>query len=248
MTHTIFKGMRWNRWSFSFLSRVISNCRFAARRHCPEGFEGAGQRRRILHIRKDREPKEALSGYQYIPPFPLHEDCPMNETPQEYTERILAYQQGRVPARILASTPRRLSKLLRGVPRKKLRARPGNDRWSIAEILAHLADAEIVTGFRLRLVLGSSGVTIHAFDQDVWAEFSQYRKQDPLLSLNAFQTLRRRNVALLKSIPKERWDNFGMHTLRGKETVARIIEMLAGHDINHLRQIEEILRPGGKRP
>ena len=146
----------------------------------------------------------------------------MIETPQQYTERMLSYQRGKNPVNILASTPVRLARLLRRVPRKKLFARPGGDRWSIAEILAHLADAEMVTGFRLRLVLGSSGITVQAFDQDVWAGFSQYNKQDPALSLNAFQAVRRRNVALLKSIPKGLWDNFGMHTERGKETVTRI--------------------------
>lgn len=168
----------------------------------------------------------------------------MDETPQQYTERMLSYQRGKKPVKILASTPLRLTRILRRVPRKRLSARPGGDRWSIAEILAHLADAEMVTGFRLRLVLGSSGITIQAFDQDAWAGFSHYRKQDPALSLSAFQAVRRRNVALLKSIPKELWDNFGMHTERGKETVTRISEMMAGHDINHLRQIEGILRSG----
>ncbi len=167
----------------------------------------------------------------------------MDETPRQYTERMLSYQQGKSPIRVLSSTPARLAKLVRGVPRKKLITRPGTGRWSVAEILGHLADAEMVTGFRLRLVLGSSGVIIQAFDQDAWAGFSQYRKQNPDLSLSAFQAVRRRNVELLKSIPQEMWENFGMHTERGKETVSRIIEMLAGHDINHVRQIKDILRP-----
>lgn len=166
----------------------------------------------------------------------------MNETPRQYTRRILGYQRGKIPTRILASTPSRLNRLLRGVTRRKLTARPAAERWSVAEILAHLADAELVTGFRLRLILGASGITIQAFDQDAWADFSRYRKQDPALSLNAFQAVRRRNVALLKSIPRTMWECYGMHTERGKETVTRISEMMAGHDINHLRQIEEILR------
>ncbi len=167
----------------------------------------------------------------------------MNETPRQYTKRMLSYQRGKSPITILSSTPSRLARLLRGVPRRKLCTRPGTDRWSVAEILAHLADAEMVTGFRLRLVLGSSGVTIQAFDQDVWAGFSRYPEQDPALSLRAFQAVRRRNVELLKSIPEKMWENFGMHTERGKETVSRISEMMAGHDINHLRQIQKILRP-----
>ncbi len=171
----------------------------------------------------------------------------MNETPQQYTDRILAYQQGQVPMKILGSTPLRLEKILRGRSPKQLRTRPKPDRWSAAEILAHLADAELVFGFRLRLILGSSGTTIQAYDQDVWAGYSDYPKQDPALSLAAFQSARRRNVALLKSIPETMWENFGMHSERGKETVTRLSEMMAGHDINHLQQIEGILRPKKSR-
>jgi hypothetical protein len=68
-----------------------------------------------------------------------------------------------------------------------------------------------------------------------------YRKRDPKKSLEAFRALRENNLALLTSLPKPMWDNFGMHTERGKETVTRISEMFAGHDINHLRQIEKIV-------
>ncbi len=168
----------------------------------------------------------------------------MNETPRQYTERILGYQSGQMPLKILASTPTRLVRLLRGVQRRRLAARPAPDRWSVTEILGHIADTEIAVGFRIRLTLGSNGVTTQAFDQDVWADFSNYAKQDPRLSLAAFKALRERNVRLLKSLPKEKWENFGMHEERGKETVTRLSEMLAGHDINHLRQIEGILRPG----
>ncbi len=167
----------------------------------------------------------------------------MIETPQEYTERILGYLKGSAPMSILASTPAKLEKLLRGVPRQKLGKRPESDRWSVAEILAHLADSELVMGFRIRLVLGSNGVTTQAFDQDAWAEYSNYRRQDPKISYEAFRAQRVRNIRLLRQIPPAMWENFGMHTERGRETVTRLVEMLAGHDVNHVGQIEKILHP-----
>jgi len=98
----------------------------------------------------------------------------------------------------------------------------------------------------MRLVLGSNGVTIQGFDQDVWAEFSHYAKQDPKVSLNSFLAERERTVRLLKQVPAERWENYGMHTERGKENLHRIAEMMAGHDVNHLRQIEMVLHVTGK--
>ena len=115
-------------------------------------------------------------------------------------------------------------------------------KWSVVEILAHLADTELVAGFRLRLILGENGITIQAFDQNIWAENFNYRQRDPKKSLEVFRILRENNLALLASLPKSMWENFGMHTERGKETVTRMTEMFAGHDLNHLAQIERIVK------
>ncbi len=88
----------------------------------------------------------------------------MQETPQQYTERILGYVKGKETLKVLASTPKQLSSLLKGVPKKKLLKRSQPDKWSIAEILGHIADTEIVCSFRIRLILGSNGTPIQGFD------------------------------------------------------------------------------------
>ncbi len=166
----------------------------------------------------------------------------MQETPQQYIKRILSYQQWKEPMAILSSTPRKIAKLLRGVPKTTLRTQPGPGKWSVAMILAHLADAEVVTGFRMRLILGSNGTPIQAFDQDVWAAYSRYDTHDPRLSFEAYRAMRERNVRLLRSLPAKMWNYYGMHSERGKETITRMTEMAAGHDINHLKQIERLVR------
>jgi hypothetical protein len=171
----------------------------------------------------------------------------MKETPQQYTQRILGYQKGRKPLEILAATPRQVAALLRGVKKSRLGRRPGPDKWSVTEILAHMADTEIVQGFRLRLILGSNGTPIQGFDQDVWARYSEYAQHDPALSLEALRALRERSVRLLKSVPRSLWENYGMHSERGKETVARVTEMMAGHDINHVAQIRQILKAAPRK-
>ena len=167
----------------------------------------------------------------------------MQETPQQYTERVLGYLHGKKTLAVLAATPKHLAALLKGVRGTRLTKRPAPERWSVAEILGHIADTETVQSFRLRLILGSNGTPIQGFDQDVWAGYSHYAKQDPALSLLAFRATRERNLWLLKQIPREMWDNYGMHSERGKETVTRVTEMMAGHDLNHLIQIRAILRP-----
>jgi len=166
----------------------------------------------------------------------------MQETPQQYTQRVLGYLEGRKPLEILASVPRQIARLVKGVSKKKLATRPAPEKWSVTEILAHLADSEIVHGFRLRLILGASGTPIQGFDQDAWAAVSDYAQHDPALSLEAYRIARERTVRLLKGLPRDAWDHYGMHSERGKETVTRVTEMMAGHDLNHLKAIRDILK------
>jgi hypothetical protein len=166
----------------------------------------------------------------------------MQESPAQYTRRLLGYQQGKRPFSVLATTPRRIGKLLRGATNKKLKGKPAPGKWSIGEILAHMADTELTFGFRMRLVLGSNGTRIQAFDQDVWATNFRYERQDPRASFDAYRTQREHNLRLLRLLPRGMWTYYGMHEERGKETIKRMTEMVAGHDLNHLKQIEKILR------
>ena len=165
----------------------------------------------------------------------------MPETAQQYVQRIAGYLEGKEPLKVQQGTAKRLQQLIKGADRKKLNKRPAPEKWSVTEILAHLADAELVAGWRLRLILGQNGAPVQGFDQDAWAGTFNYAKRDPSHSLAVFQVLRENNLALLKSVPKELWENYGMHSERGKETVAHIVKLYAGHDINHMKQIEAIL-------
>ena len=166
----------------------------------------------------------------------------MQETTQEYTQRILGYIEGKNPMDIIAAVPRKVERLAKGVTKKRLRKQPAPGKWSVTEILAHLADAEIVWAFRIRLILGSSGTLIQGYDQEVWAGYSDYPSHDPALSLECWRVNRQSTLRLLKGLTTEQWQFFGMHSERGKETVTRVSEMMAGHDINHLRQVEAILK------
>src|SRR5579864_7454262 len=166
----------------------------------------------------------------------------MQETPQQYTQRVVGYVEGKQPLAVQSATAKKLERLIKGVPASKLRKRPAPDKWSVAEILAHLADAEIVGGFRVRLILGAPGTPIAAFDQDSWVTSGHYAKRDPRKSVEQFRVMREANIALLKSLTPEQWKHYGMHSERGQESIEHVVRMFAGHDVNHLRQIEGILR------
>lgn len=164
----------------------------------------------------------------------------MQETTQQYIQRILGHVEGRDAIQMQRATAAKLKKLIHGLTPKELKWKAEAGKWSIAEIVAHLADAEIVASWRMRSVLGANGTAIQPFDQDAWASVFQYGKRDAKQSLEVFRVLRENNIAMLKALPRESWDNYGMHAERGKETIAHLARMFAGHDTNHVLQVEGI--------
>ena len=167
----------------------------------------------------------------------------MSETAQQYTQRILANAQGQDPIKVQSATAKKLDRLIKGVPNAKLRKRPAPDKWSVAEILAHLADVELVIGWRMRSILGAPGTPVQAYDQNAWVTTGHYDKRDPRKSVELHRVVREANLALLKSLSPDQWKQYGQHAERGQESVEHIVRMVAGHDVNHIQQIERILKP-----
>jgi DinB superfamily len=165
----------------------------------------------------------------------------MKETIQEYVQRIRGNVAGKDPLKVQAATAKKLAGLIKGATTSKLRKRPEPEKWSVAEIMAHLAEAEIVISWRLRAILGAPGIAIQAYDQDAWAQGGQYAKRDARKSLEEFRALREMNLAFYKRLQPGQWNHHGTHAERGEESIGRIAEMMAGHDINHLEQVEKIL-------
>jgi hypothetical protein len=165
----------------------------------------------------------------------------MAESVEQYVERILSNVGDADPWEVLASTAARLRALIDGRPADALTRRPAPHRWSVGEILAHLADAEVVAGWRLRSILASNGTPLQPFDQDRWAETFRYAQAPAHESLEAFDASRRANLHLLRSVDPALLDNYGVHAERGRESVHHLLRLYAGHDVNHLRQIERLL-------
>lgn len=165
----------------------------------------------------------------------------MQETAQEYKQRIFGYLAEQDPLKIQSATSKKLVRLLARASASKLRKPPAPGKWSVSEIVAHLADVEIVVGYRIRTILGAPGTNIQAFDQDKWAQAMSYGKTDARRSIERFAAFRKANLDLLKSLSPAQWKYHGMHAERGEESIETIARLSAGHDINHLRQIEKIL-------
>lgn len=165
----------------------------------------------------------------------------MQETAEQYRNRMFGHVQKGDPMKMLAAAPKKLERLLKGVTSAKARKRPAPGKWSISEIVAHIADTELVCGYRMRAILGEPGTQIIGFDQDAWVIALHYDKRNLMGSVAQYGALREANLALLKTLSPEQWKHHGMHNERGPETVEMIVRMYAGHDLNHMQQIERIL-------
>jgi len=168
----------------------------------------------------------------------------MQETADQYRQRMFNHLNSRDPVKLQAAAPARLARLIKGISPAKARKRPAPGKWSIAEIVAHLADTELVAGYRMRAILGAPGCPIIGFDQDGWVTALHYEKRNLQASVAQYRALRAANLALLKTLTPEQWKHFGMHNERGAESIETIARMYAGHDLNHFQQIERILAAG----
>ena len=164
-----------------------------------------------------------------------------------YVKRILSNVIGKDPLKILASTPRSLERFALGLSDSQIRRSRTKGKWSIRQIIAHMCDIELVLGFRFRMALSQSGTPLQAMDQDKWADGLRYHKVEWRKKLRAFRAMREDHLSLLWSLSRQEWRRFGIHEERGKETLERMVQMLAGHDINHLKQIENIMSSFNER-
>lgn len=139
--------------------------------------------------------------------------------------------------RVLSETPARLKQLAAAL-KDRINTSPAPGKWSPREILIHLADTEITFAFRYRQALADDNHVIQPFDQDKWAKSYAAYTADQALSL--FSTVREWNLALLRSLTPEHLTKSLTHPERGTMVLKTVVETNAGHDLNHLRQLEAV--------
>jgi DinB superfamily len=162
-----------------------------------------------------------------------------------FTASVTALVGDSDPVAILAETAAHLRTLIASVPRAALDSteRPGG--WSVVGVIEHLADAELVFGYRLRQILTLDRPRLESFDQDRWAAIGAYNDGDVTAALDIFAALRRRHLVLWTNISSVAWDRVGIHGDRGAESLRDMVRIVAGHDLAHRRQIARILARSG---
>jgi uncharacterized damage-inducible protein DinB len=142
------------------------------------------------------------------------------------------------PRRVIASTPLKLNESLISLGEARANQSPAPGKWSVREILCHLADCEIVFAYRLRQTLAEPHHVIQPFDQDTWAQ--TYAAYDSQSALAVFTAVRNYNVQLIASLTPNALVKPVTHPERGALTFVTIVETMGGHDLNHIAQIEKI--------
>lgn len=138
-------------------------------------------------------------------------------------------------------SPKEIAAAVSGLAPDVLRYKPAPDKWSILEILGHLADIEIVYGYRLRQMLADEKPVIAPIDQEAWARQLGYMEMSAPELVAAYGLNRHGNLRLLHRLKPADLEKSAFHPEHKKEvTVARLIEMMAGHGTNHLGQIERL--------
>ena len=164
---------------------------------------------------------------------------------QTYVRSLLDLLGHRDPLQVLEELCPWIDDRLHGVPEPVLRRPEAPGKWSVIEVLQHLADSDLVVGFRVRMILAEDRPKLQAYDQDRWAGELRYREVPLALALGQLRALRVANLHLWSQITPGQLRRVGLHAERGPESVDQIIRLMGAHDLVHRRQIERILAAVG---
>src|SRR5689334_14112863 len=160
----------------------------------------------------------------------------------KYASAVLGLVGDRLPIDVLRDTAGALARAVATLTPQQIKTPEAPGKWSIAAVLRHLADTDVVWGWRMRLILAQDRPTITGFDQDMWADRLDYANADPNESLETFAVLRRDNLRLIDHATPEDLKRVGVHAERGEESAGYLVRLYAGHDLMHLAHIERIAR------
>lgn len=163
-----------------------------------------------------------------------------------YVAALVELVGGREPLAVMAELVREVRRLAAGLDAGQLATPEAPGKWSVVEVVQHLADTEIVYGYRLRATVAEDGPALAGYDQDAWATRLRYREVAFDDALEQLDALRSANLRWLRTLTPEERRRVGVHSERGEESVDHGLVLLAGHDLVHRRQIERVRRAIGR--
>jgi len=145
-------------------------------------------------------------------------------------QKIESY--GQAYDKLVAALPR--------FPREMWQYRPSSDRWTIHEIIVHIADSEANSYARCRRFIAEPGSTVMAYDEMAWAQRLNYHAQSPEAAIELFRQLRAGSFELIKTLPEETWTNTIIHPESGVMTMDEWLDIYDRHIPDHIAQMQEV--------
>jgi DinB superfamily len=161
-----------------------------------------------------------------------------------YVRALLEVLGQRDPLEVLEELDGWLDRRFSGVPETSLRRPEAPGKWSAADVVQHLADSELVLGFRMRMILTEDRPAIQGYDQDKWAGTLRYPEVPLAESRAQLRALRAANLRVLRRLGPAEMERAGMHSERGLESLGHLIKLMGAHDLVHRRQIDRVLKTG----
>jgi hypothetical protein len=155
--------------------------------------------------------------------------------PAAYVDALLATLGQRDPLEVYAATPQRVRDVVADMGSNAWRTAPEDGEWTPEQVVGHLVDVDIVYGFRWRLAVTDEDPSYPGYNEKRWAMLARPDAKSLIRALDALRTI---NVALLQSFGPSEWKQTAVHGEQGRETVHRMLQKIAGHDIAHLNQLE----------
>lgn len=161
--------------------------------------------------------------------------------PEDYMARLLALLGDRDPLAVQEELVPFVRDRVRVDDPSLLRRPEASGKWSVLEVIGHLADTELVHRWRMRRAVAEPRTSYAAYDQDAWAEGLRYAEADVPTVLGELELLRTANLRWMRSLDEEAWASEAVHPERGPESVRTTARLIAAHDLVHRRQIDRIL-------
>jgi hypothetical protein len=161
-----------------------------------------------------------------------------------YVRALLDLLGSRDPLEVMSELVPWLDARLRELPEPVLQRPEAPGKWSVIQVVQHLADSDLVAGYRIRMILAEDRPPIQGYDQDRWAQELHYNQVPLPAALDQLRALRTANLRLWSGLAPEQLERVGIHSERGPESAGHLLRLMGAHDLVHRRQIDRILASG----
>jgi hypothetical protein len=163
------------------------------------------------------------------------------EQANDYIAALLELLGDRDPFEVWEESPSEIGRLLHGISDADACREERDGKWSIAQIVQHLVDTEVVYGYRMRMIVAHDQPEITGYDQDLWATRLHYNDEPLSVALEDLKAYRARNLRFIRRLKKEELDRWGEHVERGRESIRHLIRTIAAHDLLHRAQLSRVI-------